>query len=216
MTSFTLTVSIDKAILNTQSDDKLVIARKVNGSLNTVFDGYSIASSSQWKKLLSTTEFKWTENFKVFLVSSINPGEPVTANTNEVEISPSFLTKYANNQLSDPEKQGAGAFAKPGSFGIADVPSKLHAGVKMSTAGGSWSTIYVDRSNHVGTAKITLQPQNEYFLMWRNEVSTETIWALAEIDGHKVVFPEGVTTKKIRYGYAKPDAPVPDEEPAWY
>ncbi|KAJ4044314.1 hypothetical protein NW756_004646 [Fusarium oxysporum] len=216
MTSFTLTVAIDKAILNTQSDDKLVIARKVNGTLNAVFDGYSIASSTQWKKLLSTTEFKWSENFKVFLVSSVKPGDSVIANTNEVEIAPDYLSKYANSQLGDAEKQAAGSFAKPGSFGIADVPMQLHAGVKMSTAGGSWSTIYVDQKSHVGKTKITLQPQNEYFLMWKNEVSTEAIWALSETDGQKVVFANGETSKKIRYGYAKPDAPTPDEEPSWY
>jgi hypothetical protein len=52
--------------------------------------------------------------------------------------------------------------------------------------------------------------------MWKNEVSTETIWALAETDGQMVVFANGETTKMIRYGYAKPDAPTPDEEPTWY
>jgi hypothetical protein len=52
--------------------------------------------------------------------------------------------------------------------------------------------------------------------MWRNEVSTETIWALAETDGQKIVFPEGVKSKTIRYGYAKPDTPVAGEEPGWY
>ncbi|KAH7267757.1 uncharacterized protein BKA55DRAFT_685039 [Fusarium redolens] len=216
MPSFNLTVSIDKAILNTQSSDKLVIARKVNGSLNTVFDGYSIAASSDWKKLLSTTEFKWTENFKVFLVSSVNPGDPIIASTNEVEISPNYLTTYDKNQLSNPENQAAGTFAKPGSFGIAQVPMELYAAVKKSTAGGAWSTIYVDRDSHVGKTKITLQPQNEYLLMWKNEVSTETIWVLAETDGQMVVFANGETTKMIRYGYAKPDAPTPDEEPTWY
>ncbi|KAH7153505.1 hypothetical protein EDB81DRAFT_946338 [Dactylonectria macrodidyma] len=217
MSSFSLNVTIDNAILKTGSDDKLVIARKVNGSLNAVFDGYSIAPNTQWKTLLKTNEFKWSDSYKVFLVSSVNPGDSVIANTNEVEIPFDYLTKYADNQLADPAlKQAAGFFAKPGSFGIADVPMQLHAGVKMSTAGGSWATIYVDRSNHVGKTRITLQPQNEYFLIWKNEVSTETIWALTESDGQKVVFKDGETKKAIRYGYAKPDAPTAGEDPAWY
>lgn len=52
--------------------------------------------------------------------------------------------------------------------------------------------------------------------MWKNEISTEAIWALAETDGNKVVFNPGQTTKTIRYGYALPDAPTAGEEPAWY
>jgi hypothetical protein len=87
MTSFSLTVSIDGAILNNRSDDKLVIARKVNGSLNAVFDGYSMAHGYEWKGLLPSNEFKWTEKFKVFLVDSLHPGEEVSNN-----LSATFLT----------------------------------------------------------------------------------------------------------------------------
>jgi hypothetical protein len=85
----------------------------------------------------------------------------VRASTNDVEISANHQTKFAYNQLNDPEKQGPGAFSKPGSFGIADVPMQLHAAVKMLTTDGSWSTIYVDRNSHVGKTNVTIQPQNE-------------------------------------------------------
>ncbi|CAJ0538746.1 Ff.00g067070.m01.CDS01 [Fusarium sp. VM40] len=85
----------------------------------------------------------------------------------------------------------------------------------MSTAGGSWSTIYVDRSNHVGKTNITIQPQNEYFLMWENEVFL-TIWALAETEGQKVILANDETNKSLRYGYAKQDTSDPGEEPGWY
>lgn len=77
MSNFALTILIDKDILKSNSDDKLVISRKVNGKLNAVFDGYSIAANLEWKKLLSKTEFKWKEEFKVFLVDSVNTGDSV-------------------------------------------------------------------------------------------------------------------------------------------
>jgi hypothetical protein len=182
MPSFNLTVSIDKAILNTQSSDKLVIARKVNGSLNTVFDGYSIAASSDWKKLLSTTEFKWTENFKVFLVSSVSPGDPVSGPR-------AFAIKAAKygdlpmcRSLPAPTRLRSHPTISPPMTRISSRTPRIRQLVLLQSLdllvspkflrncmlllrcrllAGLGQHRYVDRDSHVGKTKITLQPQNE-------------------------------------------------------
>lgn len=72
MAEYKLIVNVDNCLLSNneynKSYNKLVIARKVNGSLNMVFQGHEIAS---------TIEFKWAEKFKVFLVANLTLGAPV-------------------------------------------------------------------------------------------------------------------------------------------
>jgi hypothetical protein len=46
-----------------------------------------MAHGYEWKGLLPSNEFKWTEKFKVFLVDSLHPGEEVSNN-----LSATFLT----------------------------------------------------------------------------------------------------------------------------
>ena len=77
MAAFELNLEIDKQILDSQSTDKLMIARKVNGHLNTIFDGYSIIPDRQWQQLLPSNSFKWTERFRVFLVHYATSGVPI-------------------------------------------------------------------------------------------------------------------------------------------
>jgi hypothetical protein len=112
---------------------------------------------------------------------------------------------------------------------------QLHAGVKISTTGGSRSAIYIDHKSHAGKAKFTLQPQNEVC------TSSSKLCLLSAVLTHLrstssragMKFPpklfgllmsqmarrlfakEGPETKN-RYGYAKADAPVAEEELAWY
>ncbi|KAH8664615.1 hypothetical protein BX600DRAFT_550616 [Xylariales sp. PMI_506] len=219
MSKFQLHVNIDSKILDTGSKDKLVIARMVNGSLNTVFDGFSIAPNEEWKQLYSSNPFEWYENFSVCLIQKVEEGAKIDDNnpsTNKVNIEIGDLTTYEKSQLSNPVKQASGHFDKPGCFGIKNVPMQLHAAVQMSTSNGGWATIYVDRDPHVGTESIQLQPQNDYILMWKEEVSTEAIWALAETDGKKITFPPGTYSQTVRYGYAIADHPQTGEAPTWY
>ncbi|KAH7183773.1 hypothetical protein BKA60DRAFT_549105 [Fusarium oxysporum] len=198
MSDFTLSVIIDRDILKEQSTDKLVIACKVNGNLNAVFDGYAIKPTDpKWKKL-------------------VKPGQAVESSTDDIDIRVGYLTKYENNALTEQEKKNEGYFKKSGCFGVNSIPREYHVGVKMSTAGGKWITIYVNTDNHISTTNVILQPQNEYFLLWSSEVSTETIWALTETKGRKVIFKEGETAKKIRFGFATENSLTVDEKPDWY
>lgn len=58
-------------------------------------------------------------------------------------------------------KKGKDFFELDGSFAVDGTPTSLHVGVKMSTGGSDYTTIFVDPNIHVTVEKMELQPQNE-------------------------------------------------------
>ncbi len=102
-------------------------------------------------------------------------------------------------------------------FTVESAPISLHAAVEQSTGGGKFSTIYVDPDIHMGDTRIELTPKNEYLLFWKKITTTEAMLAISTSVGHVWKFPKGKTSKTIRFGYAKPEAPSSALElPAWY
>lgn len=52
--------------------------------------------------------------------------------------------------------------------------------------------------------------------MWKKQIWQGVILKLEESHREKIVFEDGETTKTIRYGFNKPDAPDGAEFPTWH
>ncbi|KAH8791971.1 hypothetical protein BGZ57DRAFT_922395 [Hyaloscypha finlandica] len=217
MVQYTLTLKLDNAILTSGATDKLVIAKKVNGVLSTVFAGASPVPANGFKQLQSSNVFQWEDKYKVFGTATFGKGIMVSATTNVVDIDVGQFAEYKGNVFQDAVKQGKEFFDLESSFAIDGVPTAYHIGVKMSVGGSDYVTIFVDPNIHVTIEKMELQPQNEYYLFWKNEVRTEAMYALNSDKGSKFSFKAGETQKTLRFGFATADSPVnPLEVPAWY
>jgi hypothetical protein len=74
MVQYTLTLKLDNAILTSGATDKLVIAKKVNGVLSTVFAGASPVPANGFKQLQSSNVFQWEDKYKVFGTATFGKG----------------------------------------------------------------------------------------------------------------------------------------------
>ncbi len=193
--------------------------------------------------LLASNTFQWTEEYRVFLTQSFGNGVLVSVFSVSLSLPPSHFDSAAQISHSTTPVEinfGQAAIWKDGSlqpavsadtsqwdladgaspdttFAVESAPISLHAAVEQSTGGGKYSTIYVDTDIHMGDTRVELTPRNEYLLFWKKITTTEAMLAISESVGHKWKFPMGKTTKTIRFGYAKPEAPSSALElPAWY
>ncbi|KAI9867583.1 MAG: hypothetical protein M1813_008382 [Trichoglossum hirsutum] len=217
MVKYTLTLRLDNAILSSGSSDKLVIAKKVNGILSTVFAGASPVPGTGFQQLQKGNIFQWEDKYQIFGTTSFGKGVFVSAATNVVDIDIGQLAEYKGNIIQEPVRKGKDFFDLNGSFAIDGTPTSLHVGVKMSVGDSDSTTIFVDPNIHVTVEKMELQPQNEYYLFWKNDIRTEAMVSLSTDRGFKFSFPSGTTERSFRFGFAKEDMPASAVEvPSWY
>ncbi|KAJ4017763.1 hypothetical protein NW752_001671 [Fusarium irregulare] len=224
MATYNLTLIIDSAILGFQSSDNLCIAKKVNGSFTTVFQDASVKPKrADQTPLLTSNSFEWTDSYRVFCSANYKHGMLVSAATNIVEIGFGQQTTYKDSQFADPKPAGHDQFENSSgeqsyedSFLANQIPNTLHAAVELKVK-SKWVPVYVDPDNHASTMDKQLTPLNEYVIFWDNRVQTSSM-----IDISKFHFPfifsfdKGSKNKTIRFGYAVPDKPSPQEAAKFY
>jgi len=222
-TSYTLTVVIDNAVLALHSKDSLCIAKKVNRDYDVIFQGAAPVPTGDQQLLLANNTFQWTEEYRVFLTQSFGNGVLISHSTTPVEINFGQAAIWKDGSLqpavsADTSQWDFADGSSPDTtFAVESAPISLHAAVEQSTGGGKYSSIYVDPDIHMGDTRVELTPRNEYLVFWKKITTTEAMLAISETVGHKWKFATGKTTKTIRFGYAKPEAPSSALElPGWY
>ncbi|KAK4183267.1 hypothetical protein QBC35DRAFT_467432 [Podospora australis] len=223
MATYTLNVEIDNRVLALHSKDSLCIAKKVNGTYDVVFQGAAPIPTGDQQLLLGNNTFQWTEEYRVFLTQSFGNGVFISHATDPVDIRFGQSSIWKDGALqpavtADTSEWDLSEGSSPEStFTVESAPISLHAAVEQATGGGKYSTIYVDPDIHMGDTRIELTPKNEYLLFWKKITTTEAMLAISTSVGHVWKFPQGKTSKTIRFGYAKPEQPSSALElPAWY
>ncbi|KAI5806435.1 hypothetical protein DFH27DRAFT_548024 [Peziza echinospora] len=218
MATYTLTVDIDSKVLGYGSDDSLCLAKKVNGIYNVIYQHASPRPKVGDVKLAHSNTFQWEDKYQVFFTSAFGEGALIRADTTRRDIKFGQLATFEGNDLQPAIKVSKDIIANSDStFAVKNAPTKFHVVVAASTGGGSYSTIYVDPSVHMGSSKILLEPKNEYVVFWRNVTETEAITAISESESYSFSFEPGVTEKRIRFGFANENQPNSGEEtPEWW
>jgi len=221
MTTYSLNVVIDNAILAFGSMDSLCIAKKVNGTYNVIFQGASPVPKPNQQLLVSNNTFQWVDEYQVFLTNSFGNGVFIHASTNTVPIKFGEIVDFDKGILQDAVGADTttwdAASGATTTFAVDGGPVNCHTAVQQSTGGGAFSTIFVDPHVHMGVSRIELTPHNQYLIFWKEVQTTEAMLAIATGAGHEWAFPSGKTEKTIRFGYAKANQPSSaTEAPGWY
>ncbi|KAH7399654.1 hypothetical protein BKA66DRAFT_437186 [Pyrenochaeta sp. MPI-SDFR-AT-0127] len=223
MTTYNLTVKIDDLILQSGSKDSLCIAKRVNGHYNVIFQNASPVPIGKQKMLIGNNEFSWQDKYQVFLTTNYGVGALVQQSTNPVDIKFGQSSLFKDSQLeaavtADTSEWDTGSGSgQDSTFAVESCPASLHTGVRASTGGGDWSTIYVDPDVHMTTSRIELTPQNQYIIFWKKITTTEAIIAISTSKGFEWNFPQGKTAKTLRFGFAVPNKQSSQlEEAKWY
>lgn len=74
MVQYTLTLVMDDAILQSGSNDKLVIAKVVNGAVTNVFTGASPVPAVGFLQLQKSNVFSWADQYQVFGTAAFGKG----------------------------------------------------------------------------------------------------------------------------------------------